>query len=275
MRRLGRPAGRRPAPRRARRAPRRRGRPGAGARRGRFGCQRLPVPGRVRPMPRRRRRPRPAAAPRPAPARRPAGRRRSAGRTATIARRRAGGRRGRACGAWPGVATADWPRGTGTSPWSLLASTSPSSTVSRLCSCVGADHELGAADRQGHVGGVDIDLLRAAAERLHRPEGEVEQRGLLHVQRHVGKLERGLLVEAEDLVVDQHERGTAEAAGTDRGGLAQRLTELGRAPSGVALVLYRDLAFERLDAADRLLAALGQGCPRSAKNQQTGQESPR
>ena len=97
-------------------------------------------------------------------------------------------------------------------------------------------------------------------------DGKAEQGGLLDVQRHVGELERGLLVEAEHLVVDEHERCTAEAAGTDRGGLAQLLAQLGRAPRGVALVLDRYLAFERLDAADRLLAALGQGCPPSAKN---------
>ena len=106
-----------------------------------------------------------------------------------------------------------------------------------------------------------MTLRRAAAERLDGTGGKAEQGGLLDVQRHVGELERGLLVEAEDLVVDEHERCTAEAAGTDRGGLAQLLAELGRAPRGVALVLDRHLAFERLDAADRLLAALGQGCP--------------
>ena len=100
-------------------------------------------------------------------------------------------------------------------------------------------------------------MLRAAAERLDGAEGEIQQRRLGRIDRHVRQAERGALVETQDFVVDQRHGGAAQAAGTQRVLFAQRIAGRRYAPDAAAsaLDLHRPLGGGHLS--DRRAAFLG------------------
>ena len=123
---------------------------------------------------------------------------------------------------------------------------------------IGNPHgEFGTLDHAVHVRRVDGHGARRAAERLERADHQFQQRALLRLVRDIDQSHGGVLIEAQNRVIDQTHRRAAVGANPDRITLAERRRQACRAPLTLFGMSDFDRAFERGEATDRAAAILG------------------
>ena len=113
-------------------------------------------------------------------------------------------------GACPAPADTDWPLATDALPLLIAGPHHPFKSCERGFTCFGANDKFGALDCGVQIGRVDLEGVRPPAERLECSTGQVEKGGLLLVRGDIGEIHRGVLVDTQHGLVDEHHRRAAE-----------------------------------------------------------------